>query len=586
MSIKIHIAFFILVLLASSLVSFGQKTKVVSIEPKKELLKHFQNSALTFFYKDSLTTNRKVVEIVSHLHSQGYLTSAADSSSRRNDTLFVHLYISQRFRKAQINLQGVNMAAIRKMGLKTSLPDIRKFSYREFYKIEKALVDYYQTIGFPFAYVYVDSISIEKNVLKGQLKMAQGPFIVFDSLNIIGNTKTKKKFLSNLTRIRLNAPFDQTLVDNAYKLLKQLPYLRLKDLPTVSFVNGKATVNFYMEDKKANQVDGVAGFLPNQQSAGSQTTKLIVTGEFNLNLKNMAGKGKNMRIEWKRLKPESQQLSMEYFHPNLFGSPMNVIPMFDLLKQDTTFQTVTGTIKTNFNLTGSAKMGFYVGSKQSRLLSTKQYAAYSKPPFLDYNLATYGLDYEWNNLDDYFYPKKGNWIFADVNVGVKTIVSNSRLPDRLYTDVKKSNSQFYVKTEIRHFFKTGKRSTLLGSLRSGRVFNDNLLVTNDLFQIGGLKTMRGFNENFFFAEYYSTGTLEFRQFTDESSYLLVFAEQSFMKYRLGTDSVDDWPIGVGVGLSLSTNTGIFNFVYSLGQSQAQKMQFNQSKVHFGYITRF
>ncbi len=98
--------------------------------------------------------------------------------------------------------------------------------------------------------------------------------------------------------------------------------------------------------------------------------------------------------------------------------------------------------------------------------------------------------------------------------------------------------------------------------------------------------MRGFNENYFFAEYYSTATVEWRQFTDEQSYLLLFAEQTFMKYRLGNNSVDDWPIGVGAGLSLSTNTGIFNFVYSLGQSQTQKMTFSQSKVSFGYITRF
>jgi len=563
----------------------GQKPKQVFLLPNKELKKFFQSPTLTFFYKDSLETNRKLATVVSHLHSIGYLTASVDSFSKRNDTLFVHLFMGQTFKKAIINTSGVSMLALRRTGLKTVFPEIHKFTYKEFYKMEKRLVDFYQTIGFPFAYVYLDSISHEKNVLKGNLKLNHGPFIVFDSLQIVGRTKTKNKFLSNYTRIRVRDPFNQTTVDNAYKLLKQLPYIKVNELPTVTFVNGRAHVNLYIEDRKASQVDGVAGFLPNQQ-AGAGQNKLLVTGEFNLNLKNMGGRGKGLRIEWRRLKPESQQLSMEYFHPHLFNSPMNVIPMFDLLKQDSTFQTVTGTLKTNVNLTGSAKMGFYVGSKQSRLLSTKQYSSFTKPPFLDYNLNTYGTDYEWNNLDDYFYPKKGNWVFLDGNVGIKNILSNSRLPEILFTNVKKNTTQFFLKSEFRHFFRTGRRSTLMSSLKNGRVFNDNLLVANDLFQIGGLKTLRGFNENFFFAEYYSTGTLEFRQFTDESSYLLLFAEQSFMKYRLGTDSVEDWPLGVGAGMSLSTNTGIFNFVYSLGQARTQKMQFNQSKVHFGYITRF
>ncbi len=566
--------------------SSAQKAHIVRLLPEKELLAYFPSSSIAFVSKDTIETSRRVSAVIAHLHAKGLLTAAVDSVVLQHDTLKISLFLGPSLKRAVINTKNISVLVLRKTGLKTSFNNINKFSYKEFSKMEFKLVDYYQTVGYPFATVFLDSISLENRTVVGTLKLEKGPFIVFDSIQIEGKTKTKKKFLYHFTRIRVNDPFDQTLVDNAYKLLKQLPYLRVNGYPKVSFVNGKASVIFPIDDRKANQVDGVAGFAPNQQTNSTQPTKIIVTGEFNLNLKNMAGRGKNLKIEWRRLKPESQQLDLEYFHPNLFGSPINVIPVFGLLKQDTTFQTVTSTLKTNFNLGANVSMGFYVGSKQSRLLSTKRYATYLKPPFLDYNLNTYGVDYEWNNLDDYFYPKRGNRFFVDANVGVKSIKSNSRLPERLYDNVRKSNTQFYFKSELSHYFKTGKRSTLLANVRTGRVFNDNLLVTNDLFLIGGLKTMRGFNENFFYAEYYSTGTLEFRQFTDERSYVMVFAEQSFMKYRLGPDSVDDWPIGMGLGLSLSTNTGIFNFVYSLGQAQTQKLQFNQAKVHFGYITRF
>ncbi len=565
---------------------FAQKLMHVHFEPYQDLRKHFQTSSLSFFFKDSLDVYKKTNQIIMHLHSLGYLTAGVDSGSVKSDTLRLYVFTGEVYRKAYVNTESISPTALRRTGLKGTFNEIHKFSYKEFFRAEKKLIDYYQTIGFPFAYIFLDSISQSNKLLHGKLKIVAGPFIVFDSLQVLGKTKIKKKFLSNYTKIRLRDPYNQNTVDNANKLLKQLPYLRVTDEPTVSFIDGKAVVRFYFEDRKANQVDGVAGFLPNQQSGNTKSNKLLITGEFNLNLKNMGGKGKGLRIEWKRLKPESQQIDMEYLHPNLFGSAMNIIPSFQLLKQDTTFQTVTGVLKTNFNLTGSTKIGFYVGSKQSRLLSTKLYSKYTKPPFLDFNLNTYGIDYEWNNLNDYFYPKSGNIIFLDANVGLKSIKRNSRLPEALYMDVKPSTTQFYLKGDFKHFFRLGKRSTLLTGLRGGRVFNDNFLATNDLFQIGGLKTLRGFNENFFYTEYYSTGVLEFRQFTDENSYLLLFTEKSFMNYRLGTDSVEDWPFGVGAGISLSTNTGIFNFVYSLGQSITQKLQFNQSKVHFGYITRF
>lgn len=556
------------------------------MEPYQELKKRFSSTSLAFAYKDTLDVLRKANLLIGHLHAKGHFTAANDSIVLHGDTLVAYLFLGPMLKEAFVDSRAISQVALRKTGLSSLFPEVSSFSPKEFFKAEKKLVDYYQNIGFPFALVYLDSIIIQESRLRGKLQFSQGPFIVFDSLHIAGKTKTRKKFLGNYTRIRNRDPFSQTTIDQAYKLIKQLPYLRVQGEPTVTFVMGKAYVTFYIEDRKANQVDGVAGFLPNQQNDPAAEKKLLVTGEFNMVLKNMAGKGKGLSVQWKRLKPESQQLDLEYFHPNLFNSPMNVVPSFNLLKQDTTFQTLSATLKTTFNLTGSARMGFYLGTKQSRLLSTKQYSNYSKPPFLDYSLNTYGVDYEWNNLDDYFYPLKGNWVFVDGNVGMKNITPNKRLPEVLYTDIKRTTTQFFIKGELRHFTRLGRRNTVLASLRGARVFNDNVLLTNDLLQVGGLKTIRGFNENYFFAEYYSTGTLEFRQFTDESSYLLLFAEQSFMNYRLGTDQVDDWPIGLGAGLSLSTNSGVFNFVYSLGQAKTQQLQFNQSKVHFGYITRF
>lgn len=574
---------------------FSQKKRWLKVEPYEQLRKHFTPATLAFAWKDSLDTDKKLKTVTLHLHSIGFLLAGLDAYQFRlsadstfPDTLICHFYVGTTYKKAHVGVKNINPTALRKTGLKTTLPEMKKFKYKEFVKAERSLVDYYQTIGFPFASVYLDSVNVVDGKLGGELKLVQGPFIVFDSLRIVGKTKTRKKFLGNYTRIKRGDPFNENTIENAYKLLKQLPYLKVGNYPTVAFINGKAFVTFYIEDKKANQVDGVVGFLPNQQSTttGQAQAKLMITGEFNLNLKNMAGKGKALSIEWKRVKPLSQILNLEYQHPNLFNSPLNIIPTFNLQKQDTTFQTVITTLKTNFNLKGGGKMGLYLSTKQSRLISTSQYSGYAKPPFLDFNLNTYGVDYEWNNLDDYFYPKRGNWMFVDGNVGLKSIRQNSRLPERLYEGIQMNTTQFYLKGEFRHFFRTGKRNTLLSSLRAGRVFNDNALLTNDLFQLGGLKTLRGFNENFFFSEYYSTGTLEFRQFTDESSYLLLFVEKSFMNYRLGSDNVEDWPLGMGAGVSMSTNMGIFNFVYALGQSLTQKLQFSQSKVSFGYVSRF
>jgi hemolysin activation/secretion protein len=127
---------------------------------------------------------------------------------------------------------------------------------------------------------------------------------------------------------------------------------------------------------------------------------------------------------------------------------------------------------------------------------------------------------------------------------------------------------------------------LLTRLKAGSLFNNNNIFLNDLHRIGGLKTLRGFNENNFFASRYGVATLEYRLYTDETSYLLLFYDQGYIYNQLDIQHREDLPLGFGAGLSFLTRAGVFNFVYSLGASSSQKLNFNLSKIHFGLVSRF
>jgi hypothetical protein len=66
---------------------------------------------------------------------------------------------------------------------------------------------------------------------------------------------------------------------------------------------------------------------------------------------------------------------------------------------------------------------------------------------------------------------------------------------------------------------------------------------------------------------------------------LFFDGALYAAAALGTYN-QDHPFGFGAGASLTTSAGVFNFAYGLGQSSDQKINFNQSKIHFGYTSRF
>jgi hemolysin activation/secretion protein len=126
---------------------------------------------------------------------------------------------------------------------------------------------------------------------------------------------------------------------------------------------------------------------------------------------------------------------------------------------------------------------------------------------------------------------------------------------------------------------------LFHRIRAKAIYNE-VLFGNDLFRLGGLNTLRGFNELEFFANQYALSNLEFRWLWSKESYFLLFYDQSFYQIKLKNIQNSDQPAGLGIGLVLATTNGIFRLVYSLGSSATQSFNFNTAKVHFGFTSKF
>lgn len=114
--------------------------------------------------------------------------------------------------------------------------------------------------------------------------------------------------------------------------------------------------------------------------------------------------------------------------------------------------------------------------------------------------------------------------------------------------------------------------------------NENLFL-NDFFRIGGLKSIRGFNENFFYARSFGYFNLEQRLFFERSSYLMVFVDGGILENPYFANPMD-YPVSFGAGLNLETGSGIFRFIYGVGKSDLQPLEFSYSRIHFGYLARF
>ena len=140
---------------------------------------------------------------------------------------------------------------------------------------------------------------------------------------------------------------------------------------------------------------------------------------------------------------------------------------------------------------------------------------------------------------------------------------------------------------LERFTRVSRASTFLLRTRWSGLFNDRIFLT-DMFRLGGLSTLRGFNELEFYASRFAVATAELRYFTGPDSYLLAFFDQGYFQNNLQDRFQDDYPFGLGAGISFSTGAGIFSFVYSVGKSSAlqQNLNFQDARIHFGITNRF
>ncbi len=531
---------------------------------------------------DSAAAVQQVQELVYKLQQDAFLLASADSLYLLQDTLHVKLHIGQRFEYASLRNGNLSEGILVESGFREKFYNNVPFKPAEYVRLQQRILDYAERNGYPFTSVWLDSITIKDNKLHASLMVEKAFVVTYDSLKVMGGSKTKPKFLIRYLQLYPGQPYNQDQINASQRMLSALPYIKVTRPPQVRFVRDKAQVFYFLEDRQANQLDGVVGFLPDPSRSGN---KLLITGEANLNIRNIKGTGKQLGLQWRRVSRGSVILAGEYLHPNLFGTPFELGGRFNLLKQDSSFITVQPRLQLTYYTIKYGRLSFFSEWRNSRVLSEASPQQLQNLALADARTATYGLNYLWNNLDDFYFPRKGRLVELQLAAGTKKLLRNASLEKSFYDTLDMRTTQLSISARVENFFRLGKNSALLARLRGEALLNDQIFL-NDMYRLGGLQTMRGFDEYFFYASSYAVGTLEYRLFTAEDSYVLLFYDQGYYRSDLEKSFAEDLPSGLGAGISFSTGAGIFQLIYSLGRSEQQPLSLKYSKIHFGITSRF
>jgi translocation and assembly module TamA len=562
--------------------------KIVADPAQRAVVRHYRLPATV---ADSLTALRTVRDLVLALQADAYLLASADKMSWSRDTVRAHVYVGEQFRWAYLRNGNLGDGLLTRAGYREKLFRHAAWQPADWAALQERILTEAENQGYPFATVGLDSVRLDGHDIAGRVVLKRGQAVVFDSIEIIGTSKTKKRFLTKYLQIFPGAPYSQQRLTSAALLLRQLPYVRLRAEPEVRFARGRARVYLLLDERSSNQFDAIVGLLPNTGGrSGFQ-----FTGDVNINLRNLRGGGKQIGLQWRKVDAVTQSLDGNYLHPNFFGTPLEVGTTFNFYKQSEAFLTVRPRVQVTYPTARAGRLTFFAEQRSSRLLLEDQgYVDVNNqkvlPDFIDSEASAYGLAYARTNLDDLYFPHRGSFVSVQGGAGSKTIRRNASISEMLYTGVNLHTTQYTFSGRIERYWALGRQSVVLARLRGEGLFNQQYFL-NDLFRLGGLNSLRGFTENQFYTNAYGVGTLEFRQFTGPEGYVFIFIDQAALRAyqsNVARPATLDQPTGLGTGISFRTPAGLFQFVYSVGKSSfsGQQLSLGTSKIHFGLTSRF
>lgn len=590
-------AIFVILCFLPLLLSAQYRLQIIPVDKDSAFIQ--KTFRLQTDFRNGLLCAEYVNNITTLLRSKGYPAASIDSVRYDSLSAVMHLYVGDPLKWTRVNTDSVDRKILEQVNWGGKKLNVQKpVDFQQLQSLQQKILDYLENNGYPFARIRLDSITLQENAFEATLKVDKGPLYKIDSIHNMGNARLSSGFLQHYLGIPNGSIFRKDRLQTVSKKISELPYVQEQQPWDMTLLGTGSILNLYLAPKKSSQINVLVGFLPaNDQLVNN---KLLVTGEATINLKNALGAGETIGLNWQQVQVKSPRLNIVFAYPYLFNSPFGINFAFDLFKKDSSYVNINLLLGLQYALSSNQTGSVYIQNQSTNLLTVdtvRVKSMHALPQEADVRSVNIGINYEWFNTDYRFNPRSGNEISINTAAGTKKINKNSSIvklrdesdPDfdfnSLYDTVQLNAYQFRIKLAAAHYFRLTRASTLKTAVNGGW-FQSPSIYRNELFQIGGYRLLRGFDEESIFASRYAVGTVEYRYLLGQNSFLFAFTDLGWAKNTLPSVNMSNTFLGVGLGMAFETKAGIFNISYAAGKRDDAKFNLRQSKIHLGYVNYF
>lgn len=527
--------------------------------------------------------------------NEGYLFAYKQALTQvKSDSFVCNIFTQNQFASIAIaagNLpdQFVNLFPVR------SQTDYALMPFAKWKKFLFSILEDAQDQGYPFASIRLDSIVMDSNQAKAKIAFEPGPLVVFDSIVLGGQVNVRPQYLVHLSGIYPGVFFRQALLQKFDQKINSLSFAQLAHPSAVYFYGNKAKPYLTLNPIKASTFDGIIGFAPKS----SLNNSLILTGDFALKLVNLWGTGMQIETAFKSYLVGSKEMQFSTEIPYVRKIKLGIHYTFRLLKFDSIYLELNHEFGYKILEKEAVVLNLFYKNNHFSLINTDTNwvrANRQIPKLHDALSNQIGLQFNYRKADNLKFPRKAFFIHFQSSLLERNLLKNILIEEVKFLDNNSELTTVYAHKNLTsyqlHFFADIQSYLPISSVfnlktqLSGAVINASQILQQEQFRIGGLKTLKGFDEQSLFTNQYISGNIEWRYLLPQNSSFILFYNQAWMNNQLNYNQANAIAKGFGAGMQINTSNGQLSLFYALGKINQAEFNFNAAKIHFGYNQLF
>lgn len=503
-------------------------------------------------FKDSIYIYKEIKRVSEILKNEGYFLNSFDSLVKEKKKYIAYFSLNKKIDSIRINTISINKDILKELNLNRSEINLHVKNLKSF---NENITNSLEKKGYSFSKIQLKNFNIKENIVIAELVILKSTKRNIDKIIYQNYKDFPISFSKNYFNIEERNILNKKKIEEISELTKKLKFVDEIKPPEILFKKDSTYLYLYLEKKQNNSFDGLVNF------SSEQNGDILFNGHIDLNLNNVLNKGEAFKLFWNRLGQESQELETSFKLPYIFKSKITPEVEFSIFKQDSTFINTKFNLRTSYQIKTNSNLNLIINSESSDKTIDIENG------IENFENLFFGIGYEYKLIKSDFFNTNKFFLRLDTKFGQRI------------TDTK--TNQFKIESEISYIFDLNKRNSFYLRNLSGLI-NSNNFLQNEIYRIGGVNSIRGFNNKSIFANNYSVQNIEYRFTTSNKSYVYSITDLAIVNNK----EIKRNLIGLGIGYLFTSNNSQINISSVIGNSLNNKFNFKNSQLLINWVTFF